>query len=154
MNRARLWRTVPAMAVAAALTGCATPLGGGPNCTQMGADSGITLTWRPADFGEADAATVRLCVGKVCEDRSSGRPSEPMAMAQIPLEQDVGAVTVTVRLTVTSVRDGRVLVRDTARPRLARHQPNGAGCPPTAWTAAFRVHPGKGLVSPKGISLR
>ncbi|QTE00986.1 hypothetical protein [Streptomyces cyanogenus] len=145
-------RTVVALGtVAAALTGCA-PDG---LCTQMDMESGVAVLWRPADFGrQRDAVTVRLCVDGDCAEGASGDPGDPFRSLSVRLPDDVGAGPVPVRLTVTSGEDGRVVVRDSRRARLAEEHPNGRSCPPTAWTAAFRAHPEQGLTSTKGMDLR
>lgn len=137
--------------VAAALTGC-TPDGA---CTLMDMDSGVGVVWRPADFGkQRDAVTVRLCVDGRCAQRPSGDPGDPVRTLSVRLPDDVGAGPVPVKLTVTAGKDGRVVVQDSRRARLAEEHPNGRSCPPTSWTASFRVHPEKGLTSPKGVKLQ
>ncbi|POX62493.1 hypothetical protein C3492_17370 [Streptomyces sp. Ru62] len=144
-------RVVVALGTVAALTGCAQ----GRACTQADMESGVAVLWRPADFGEQrDAVTVRLCVDGRCEERASGDPGDPFAMVSVRLPDDIGAGPVPVRLTVTSRQDGRVVVRDGARARLREQHPNGRSCPPTAWTAAFRAHPEKGLTSTEDMDLR
>ncbi|MFI6610733.1 hypothetical protein [Streptomyces sp. NPDC050507] len=65
-----------------------------------------------------------------------------------------GSITVPVRLTVTSARSGDTVVEDSTRAALKEQHPNGASCSPTAWTATFRAHPDKGLISPEGMKLR
>ncbi|WP_030993525.1 MULTISPECIES: lipoprotein [unclassified Streptomyces] len=144
-------RVVVALGTVAALTGCAQ----GRACTQADMESGVAVLWRPADFGEQrDAVTVRLCVDGTCEERASGDPGDPLARVSVRLPDDIGAGPVPVRLTVTSRKDGRVVVRDSARARLGERHPNGRSCPPTAWTAAFRAHPEKGLTSAGDMDLR
>ncbi|MEU9951269.1 hypothetical protein [Streptomyces sp. NPDC047939] len=59
-----------------------------------------------------------------------------------------------VRLTVTSAKSGDTVVEDSTRAALKEQHPNGASCSPTAWTATFRAHPDKGLISPEGMKLR
>ena len=144
---------VLAVCSAAALTGCSSP-GPAVACTKTGMRSGVTVGWRPADFGGRDAARIRLCVEGTCEERASGDPGDPFRSVTVRLPDDVGAVTVPVRLTVTSARTGDPVVADGARAKLAERHPNGRSCPPTAWTAVYRAEPGKGLTSPKGLSLQ
>ncbi|MEU6595310.1 hypothetical protein ABZ923_39975 [Streptomyces sp. NPDC046881] len=145
------WIVVALGAVAAAVTGCAPDR----MCTQADMESGVAVLWRPADFGaRQDAVTVRLCVDGRCAERASGDPGDPFRSLSVRLPDDVGAGPVPVRLTVTSRKDGRVVVRDSRRARLAEQHPNGRACPPTAWTAAFRAHPEKGLTSTQGMDLR
>ncbi|PZH19124.1 hypothetical protein C1I97_03065 [Streptomyces sp. NTH33] len=146
-------RILLTLGTAVALTGCSV-FGQAPVCTLMDMDSGVSVVWRPADFGGTDAATVRVCVEDRCVERASGDADVPFARVSVRLPDDIGATTVPVRLKVTAARDGRVVVEDSRRMRLAKQQPNGASCPPTVWTAAFRAHPAKGLTSPKGLSLR
>ncbi|MEV5386034.1 membrane lipoprotein lipid attachment site-containing protein [Streptomyces sp. NPDC052721] len=144
-------RIVMALGAVAALTGCAPD---GP-CTLADMESGVAVLWRPADFGrQRDAVTVRLCVDGSCAEGPSGDPGDPFRSLSVRLPDDVGAGPLPVRLTVTSRKDGRVVVRDSRRARLAEEHPNGRSCPPTAWTAAFRAHPEKGLTPTKGMDLR
>ncbi|MET9504522.1 hypothetical protein ABZY42_22855 [Streptomyces sp. NPDC006622] len=138
----------------AALSGCALPGREAP-CTLIGMDSAVGVLWVPADFGRAaDAALVRVCAGKRCAQRASGRPDDPYASVSVRLPDDVGPVTVPVRLTVTSAADGRVLVADEVAARLTEQHPNGPSCSPTAWTASYRAHPERGLVAAAGTGLR
>ncbi|MEU0834705.1 hypothetical protein [Streptomyces sp. NPDC005969] len=138
--------------LAAALTGCSF-LGQDTPCTKVGGDSHVSAVWRPADFGGRDAARIRLCVDGTCEERTSGSPGDPFASLSVRLPDDIGASTVPVRLTVTSVKSGDTVVEDSTRARLKEQHPNGTSCPPTLWTATFRAHPDKGLTSPEGMKL-
>ncbi|MFB7334301.1 hypothetical protein ACFC00_22045 [Streptomyces adustus] len=146
-------RTLVIPLLAVALTGCSF-LGRNTSCTLVGAESGVSAVWLPADFGGQDAARIRLCVNSTCRERTSGGPDDPFASLFVRLPDDVGASTLPVRLTVTSAMSGDTVVEDSTRARLTRWNPNGVSCPPTAWTAAFRVHPDKGLVSPEGMRIR
>jgi hypothetical protein len=137
----------------AALTGC-SHLDQGAPCTEADMDSGVAVVWRPADFGNQDAASIRLCVDGNCKEMASGSPDDPIARVSVRLPQDVGPTTVPVRLRVTSKNDSRVVVEDSRRARLREQHPNGASCAPTAWTATFRADPDKGLTSTKGMTLR
>lgn len=139
--------------LAAALAGCSV-LGSDTLCTQADTDSGVAIRWRPADFGGPDAVMIRLCADSTCKEQTSGSPEEPLAVMRVRLPDDIGASTVPVRLTVTSVKNGDTVVEDRTRARLTAQQPNGPSCPPTAWTATFRAHPSKGLTSPKGLKLQ
>ncbi|MFE1439079.1 hypothetical protein [Streptomyces sp. NPDC058739] len=139
--------------LAAALTGCSV-LGSDTLCTQAGADSDVSVLWRPADFGGPDAVTIRLCVDGICKGRTSGSPEEPLAAMRVRLPDDIGPSTVPVKLTVTSAENGDTVVEDGIRARLTAQQPNGPSCSPTAWTATFRAHPERGLTSPKGMRLQ
>ncbi|MFE1288920.1 lipoprotein [Streptomyces sp. NPDC058751] len=146
-------RTLLTALSAAALTGCSF-LGPGAPCTLADADSGVSAKWRPADFGGLDAATIRLCVNSVCEERKSGDPDDPFMSLSVRLPDDVGAATLPVRLSVTSTKSGDTVVEDGVRARLKEYRPNGTSCPPGVWTATFRAHPVKGLTSPEGLKLR
>jgi hypothetical protein len=72
----------------------------------------------------------------------------------VGLGDDVGAATVPVRRTVTSTKDGRVVIDGEIQARLTEQHPNGASCSPMAWTATFRAYPAKGLTSTEGVALR
>lgn len=146
-------RVLLAPLLGVALAGCSF-LGQGPLCTLTDMDSHVRAVWRPADFGGSDAVKIRLCVDGACEERTSGGPEDPFLAMTIPLPEDIGASTVRVRLTVTSVKSGDTVVEDGARVRLTEQHPNGTACPPTAWTATFRVRPDKGLTSAEGMKLQ
>ncbi|MGW0998460.1 hypothetical protein ACWD5V_35355 [Streptomyces sp. NPDC002523] len=89
-----------------------------------------------------------------CEERTSGSPDDPFARLVVRLPDDIGASTVPVQLTVTSVKNSDKVVEDSTQAKLTEQHPNGASCPPTVWTATFRAHPDKGLTSPKGMKLQ
>ncbi|MFD9466815.1 hypothetical protein [Streptomyces sp. NPDC060027] len=137
----------------AALTGCSL-LGQNMPCTLVGGDSRVSAVWLPADFGGRDAATIRLCVNRTCEEHASGSPGDPFASLSVRLPDGIGASTLPVRLTVTSAKSGATVVEDSTRARLTEQHPNGRSCPPTVWTATFRAHPDKGLTTPKGMNLQ
>ncbi|WP_392749772.1 MULTISPECIES: hypothetical protein [unclassified Streptomyces] len=139
--------------LAAALTGCSL-LGQDTPCTKADEDSQVSAVWRPADFGGLDAARIRLCVDGTCKERTSGSPDDPFLRMSVPLPDAVGASTLPVRLTVTSAKSGDTVIEDSTRARLTEQHPNGTSCPPTVWTATFRAHPTKGLISPKGMKLQ
>ncbi|MFD6416246.1 hypothetical protein [Streptomyces sp. NPDC060194] len=145
-------RAVTVLVAVAVLSGCS---GGGTKvCTLVDMDSGVSVRWRPADFGAADAATLRLCVGEVCEERRSGGDDPSFVPGlSIPLPEADGPGPVRVRLSVTSAADGSRLVTDAVDATLEEQHPNGEGCEPTAWTAAFRATP-TGLTAPEGLPLR
>ncbi|MDW8803381.1 hypothetical protein P1P68_00775 [Streptomyces scabiei] len=104
--------------------------------------------WQPADFGGRDAARIRLCADDTYEERPSGSPDDPFASPAVRLPDGMGASTVPVRLTVTSVKSGDTVVEDSTRAELTEQRPNGTSCPPTTWTVTFRAHPDKDLTSP------
>ncbi|WP_055595929.1 hypothetical protein [Streptomyces hirsutus] len=146
-------RILLVLATAAALTGCSA-WGQETLCTKAGMNSEVSVVWRPADFGGTDAAVIRVCVEDRCEEQKSGDADNPIAGVSVRLPDDIGAVTVPVRLKVTAARDERVVVDDSRRARLTEQHPNGASCPPDAWRATFRADPAKGLTSPEGLSLQ
>jgi hypothetical protein len=96
---------------------------------------------------------MQLCVDGACEERTSGSHDDPFASLPVRLRDDVGANTVSARLTVTSVKSGDTVVEDGTRAVLAEQHLSGTSCSPTTWTATFRAHPDKGLTSPKGMKL-
>ncbi|SDC55670.1 hypothetical protein [Streptomyces prasinopilosus] len=146
-------RVLLTLATVAALTGCSV-FGQNASCTRADRDSAVSVVWRPADFGGTDAAVVRVCVEDGCEERESGDADDPVAGVSVRLPDDIGAVTVPVRLKVTTARDDRIVVDAGRRARLTEQHPNGTSCAPGAWTATFRADPDKGLTSPEGLSLR
>jgi hypothetical protein len=137
---------------AAALTGCSL-FGQQTPCSLAAADSHVSAVWRPADFGGRDAARIRFCVDGRCEERSSGSPDDPFASLPVRLPDDIGPATVPVRLVVRFAQGGPPLVQD-GTATLTEQRPNGSACPPTVWTATFRVDPDKGLTSPKDLKLQ
>lgn len=146
-------RALLTMVLAASLTGCSL-LGQDTSCPQADADSQVAVVWRPADFGDRDAVRIRLCVDGTCKVRTSGSPDDPFATMLVQLPDDIGASTVPVQVTVTSVKSGDTVVEDSTRAKLTEQHPNGTSCSPTVWTATFRAHPDKGLTSPKGMKLQ
>jgi hypothetical protein len=111
-------------------------------CTLIAMDSAVSVDWEPSAFGEPDAVVVRLCADGTCEERSSGGTEEaPFGRLAVRLPQDAGPAEVAVRVTVTDAVTGRVLVEDRATAKLEVRHPNGEGCPPTAWTAGYRLAP-------------
>ncbi|MEU3553947.1 hypothetical protein [Streptomyces fragilis] len=151
-TRHRLLLAAGTLTALTALAGCSGS-GDGPVCTLIGMDSGVTVAWRTADFPD-DTTTVRVCVNGTCEERRSAEAEVPVLRVTVPLRQDIGGKTVTVRLTVTAGKDEHVVTTDARRVKLTEQHPNGASCPPTAWTATLRAHPSKGLISAKGLPLR
>ncbi|MFE2042559.1 hypothetical protein ACFXAZ_16850 [Streptomyces sp. NPDC059477] len=149
----RVLLTAGALATLAAVSGC-TIFGQESPCTMVGMDSSVSVIWLPSDFGATDAATIRLCVADRCEERTSGDAADPFARLAVRLPDDIGAVTVPVRLTVTEVDGGRVVVTDARETRLTEEWPNGEGCAPVAWTATYGVTPGEGLGAAEGVALR
>ncbi|WP_327269482.1 hypothetical protein OG233_20650 [Streptomyces sp. NBC_01218] len=143
--------TFSALLAASLLTGCS--LSEDEPCTLLDAKSEVSLLWRAADFGAADAATLRLCVGKVCEQRRSGGLDRPFSSLSVPLPDADGPGPVPVRLTVTTTAGGKETVTDSAEATLAEQNPNGRNCGPTVWTATFRAEP-TGLTDPKGLALQ
>ncbi|WP_317443415.1 hypothetical protein [Streptomyces collinus] len=146
-------RALLAPLLAISVTGCSLS-GQDTLCTKTGANSQVSTVWQPSDFGGRDEARIRLCVDDTCEERSSGSPHDPFASLSVQLPEDIGASTVPIRLIVTSTKSGDTVVEDSTRARLTEQHPNGKACPPTAWTATFRAHPDKGLISPKGMKLQ
>ncbi|MBL3668354.1 lipoprotein [Streptomyces sp. M2CJ-2] len=146
-------RILLTLGAAAALTGCSV-FGRDGACTRADMDSEVAVVWRPADFGGTDAAVIRVCVDDRCEEQRSGDADDPIAGVSVRLPDDIGAVTVPVRLKVTAARDDRVVVDDSRRARLTEQRPNGTSCSPVAWTATFRADPAEGLTSPEGLSLQ
>lgn len=140
-------RALLAPLLAVTLTGCSF-LGQDSLCTEADAHSQVSAVW-PADFGGRDAARIRLCVDGTREERTSGSPDDPLAVMRVRLPDDIGASTVPVRLTVTSVKNGDTVVEDSTRARLTAQQPNGPPCSPTAWTATFRAHPDRAPPHPR-----
>ncbi|MGW2827044.1 hypothetical protein ACWC24_39625 [Streptomyces sp. NPDC001443] len=142
---------IPLLAVA--LTGCSQPGGESP-CTMADAESQISVRWRPADFGDQDAATIMLCVNSTCKQRTSGSPDDPLASLSVRLSDTAGASALPVRLTVMSAKSGETVVEDSTRAKLTEQYPNGPSCLPAVRTVTFRAHPDKGLVSPAGMKLQ
>ncbi|MEV4876168.1 hypothetical protein [Streptomyces cyaneofuscatus] len=135
----------------ASLAGCAGRQGA--MCTLTDMDSGVSVIWRPADFEGTGGATLRVCVDRICEERASGNPSDPIGMASVRLPDDIGGKKVPVELTVTPAK-GSSPVTYTEQAQLTEKRPNGPDCEPVAWVASFRADPVKGLVSPEGFSLQ
>ncbi|MFB7281604.1 hypothetical protein ACFCZV_31410 [Streptomyces hydrogenans] len=118
----------------------------GPDCTDIGAESGVTVTWRPSDFPAG--ARLRLCVDGECRERGAPPVEEPRAFLDVPLPGEEGTREVVLRFAVTDPADGGRVVREFTGPFSLREvTPNGEGCEPTAWRADVRADPREGLVS-------
>ncbi|MER6912787.1 hypothetical protein ABT354_14055 [Streptomyces sp. NPDC000594] len=121
-------------------------------CTQKGGSSGVTVGWDRDDFPRA--ATFRVCAGERCEQAEwTAGADMPMDALLVEMDEDIGGITVPVRLTVTSPRGERI-VEDSARVRLREDHINGRGCDPVLWTAGLTAHPEKGLVPADGPAER
>ncbi|MEV7286053.1 hypothetical protein AB0O01_16025 [Streptomyces sp. NPDC093252] len=146
-------RVLWTLGTAAALSGCTVFGTRSAPCTLATADSSVAVAWRPADFGATDAATLRLCVADRCAEQPSGEADAPYARLDVRLPDDIGAVTVPVRLRVTETAGGRVVVTDARDTRLTEEWPNGEPCGPVVWTAVYRADPVGGLGVVEGLSL-
>ncbi|MER5741070.1 MULTISPECIES: hypothetical protein [unclassified Streptomyces] len=144
-----MMRTSVRLAFAVALlslTGCQAWQG--PNCTDMGAESGVTVTWRPADFPVG--ARLRLCADEECRERAAAPAEDSLALLDVPLPGEDGEREVALRFSVVDPAGGGRVVREfSGRFALRRVTPNGEGCEPTAWRADVRADPRAGLV-PEG----
>ncbi|GAA2252914.1 hypothetical protein GCM10010232_46820 [Streptomyces amakusaensis] len=147
MRKTLLLAALPVLA----LTGCTADEA--LNCTKKGMDSAVSVVWQPADFERTGGATIRLCANGDCEERASLNPEDPFETLSVRLPDDIGPKKLPVELTVTPAKGGEPL-KDTETAQLVKEQPNGPGCEPTVWRAAFRAHPEKGLIPPKGLSLQ
>ena len=137
----------------ALLTAGCTASGESRVCTAVDAESEVRVVWKPADFADEEAFTVRLCARDACKERSVTVNDDPLTTISVRLGDDAGPGTVPVRFTATA-DDGRIVLDDRAGIRLEKHQPNGESCAPTAWQGALRAVPGGGLVSAGGMPVR
>ncbi|GGR63686.1 hypothetical protein [Streptomyces roseolus] len=147
-------------AAAALLTaGCLGPPGN--ICTLIGADSGVTVSRRPADFPAG--SRYRICADGTCREPSAPAAGDDTAFLQVRLPEEDGPREVTVRFAVIAPPDepageesaggepaggGRVVHAFSTRVALRAATPNGEKCGPTVWQAGVRVDPRKGLVGP------
>ncbi len=131
------------------VTGCGMGLGDGERiCTMIGGDSGVDVWWEPADFMDQvgkGPLRVRVCAQDVCDtyDLEKLDPA-PRPSFFVRLEKDVGAVSVPVRVTVST--EGRELYDERATVKLGKSQPNGEHCEPTLYQARVTVDPERGLL--------
>ncbi|MFE0625593.1 hypothetical protein ACFW3D_01325 [Streptomyces sp. NPDC058864] len=129
------------MALAMAV-GCGALGADGPDCTDIGAHSGVRLL-----FDTEPGTTYRLCAGAVCTRTGTGDGQEMLLVLDLP--EPAGPERVAVRFTGTP-RDaggtaGRAAVDERTEVTLEKWQPNGPGCEPTAYQAHLGYEPGKGL---------
>lgn len=119
----------------------------GPECTLIGAESGVGF-YR-IDYAFPDYHTryhVRACVGDECADWTGDR-REAYAL-WVPLGGVSGPTTVSATLTLTSPIDRvEVVFEDSTSVDLTIHQPNGPGCEPTVYQGTVEVTRGGDLVS-------
>lgn len=106
-------------------------------CTAIGAEPGVSfdltdvLTHHPVDVG--------VCVEETCVHRhaSRGRWEWIFVEDQTLMEPGVATVSVVVKRRIT----GQTLMQDRSSDQLHEFQPNGPGCPPSVYQAAFEVRP-------------
>ncbi|MFF1510757.1 hypothetical protein [Streptomyces sp. NPDC058326] len=133
---------VAMVAVLSAATGCQR--GDRQVCTLIGAESGVSVVYRPTDF--AAGAHYRLCVDEACRElRTTGSP-EPVGHFTVPLPEATGEQRTTVRLRVTDPASGRTVYDRTTEVTLRKSTPNGPKCDPTVWQAGLRADVREGLV--------
>ncbi|MEU4096890.1 hypothetical protein [Streptomyces sp. NPDC026673] len=142
----RLWGKLGAIVPLLAITGCGAFGNEGRACTDIGAESGVSVLFDPEP-----GTAYRLCVGAVCTEGEGAPIDTSEALLRVRLPDAVGAKKVTVRLTGTpqfsrGIPKPRRLDVST-RVTLRRTQPNGPGCDPVAYQAALRYEPAKGLVN-------
>ncbi|WP_406395208.1 hypothetical protein [Streptomyces sp. NBC_00887] len=140
------------------VTGCAG-FGGERPCTLIGGESGVVVSWEPADFADSGSQgsdtdsgslVTRLCAQEVCESGTVAKNSDDSAphRSSVALDGDIGEVTVQVRFTVTSRDDGkRVIFDERTDVELRKSQPNGKGCGPTIFRAGLTADPERGLIA-------
>ncbi|WP_406057859.1 hypothetical protein OG462_14545 [Streptomyces sp. NBC_01077] len=143
-GRYRYVRALAAVATVLLAAGCQS--GDRINCTLIGAESGVALTWKPGDFPAG--AHYRLCVDQVCKDRQAQPSDDSLAMLRLPMPEVTGEKQVTVRLQVTDPAADRTVYDRSAPFTLRKHAPNGEACGPVVWSTGIRVDPERGLVSP------
>ncbi|MFD9046541.1 hypothetical protein [Streptomyces zaomyceticus] len=146
------FRSVRAPAAVAALLLVAGCQSAGPRaCTLIGAESGVTFTWDPADFPAG--SPYRLCVDRVCRNHPARPSDDPLAFFTVELPEVTGERRVTVRFQVGAPADApageRTVYDRTATVTLRKHAPNGERCDPVVWQAAVRADLRHGLVSPE-----
>ncbi|MFH9721822.1 hypothetical protein ACH4M4_02485 [Streptomyces sp. NPDC017254] len=138
---------MPALAAVAALllvAGCQSP--DRRPCTLIGAESGVTVTWDPADFPAG--SSYRLCVDRVCRSQGARPSDDPLAFFTVELPEVTGEQRVTVRFQVGGPAGDRTVYDRTVPLTLRRHAPNGEGCDPVVWQAGVRADLRRGLVAP------
>ncbi|WP_328944963.1 hypothetical protein OG259_29210 [Streptomyces sp. NBC_00250] len=133
-------------AVATVLLAAGCQSEGRIRCTLIHSESGVTLTWKPADFPAG--AHYRFCVDEVCKERQDVAASDPFVVFSLHMPEVTGEKRVTVRLRVTDPAADRTVYDRSAPFTLRRSAPNGEACGPVVWQAGVRADPVRGLVSP------
>lgn len=119
--------------------GCGALGADGPDCTGIGAHSGVRLL-----FDTQPGTTYRLCAGAVCTRSATGDGRELLLVLDLP--EPAGPKRVPVRFTGTSTGASTgPAVDERLEVTLEKWQPNGPGCEPTAYQARLGYEPGKGL---------
>ncbi|WUD73450.1 hypothetical protein OG937_18060 [Streptomyces sp. NBC_00510] len=140
--RTRRWARAGAVIPLVTAVGCGVLGADGPDCTDIGAESGVRLV-----FDTEPGTTYRLCAGAVCSRSGTGDGQEMLLALDLP--EATGPKRVTVRFTGTAQNAPGTATKPAVDERidvtLKKWQPNGPRCEPTAYQAHLGYEPGKGL---------
>ncbi|WP_232832081.1 hypothetical protein [Nocardiopsis sp. FIRDI 009] len=139
-------RLVGTLLMAGAVAGCASALGGGRACTEIGVPVGVALEVAPPDAAGVRSAEVEVCwdgrcrssevelsestesVDEGCEDGTCGARSVPTGGRHgFAFVEGLPAEPVEVRLALLG-EDGEELLTDTVTVTPEMLEPNGPGC--------------------------
>ncbi len=133
MARTRSRRRGVLLGVAFMLTACHS--GGeaaqGP-CSLVGADQGIQVVYGKGPHAHGGRFTMKACVRDECRTVVGVVGPQHPLLVMVGRHQVVDATPVPVRVTVID-QSGREVFRGRTQVAAHRIQPNGPGCPPTAW---------------------
>jgi hypothetical protein len=133
MARARWRRRGVLVGVALLLTAChAGGEGAQGPCSLVGADRGIQVVYAQGLHGQAGHVTMKACVRDECRTVVGVVGPQRPLLVMVGRHQVVDATPVPVHVTVMD-QNGREAFRGRTQVAAHRIQPNGPGCPPTAW---------------------
>ncbi|MGW0310111.1 hypothetical protein [Streptomyces flavidovirens] len=149
---------------------------GARNCTMIGGVPGITVLFEPAEGAAqnptvaptptptptptpelapgpgpapapaSDPAVFRLCVDGRCVERTEASATATPVRMSVRTADDVHGEKLSVRFSVTTVEDRRVIMDDTAEVRMTESWPNGKECDKKGtWSASLDASPETGL---------
>jgi hypothetical protein len=105
-------------------------------CTEIGCDSGVSVTVEGFRAGPADTIKVHACLGSVCRDRTV---AEEPSVVFIDAPESGTVSTVVVSVEVKQGSD--VLVRGRRELTLHKIAPNGERCGPVCYVGFLAISP-------------
>ena len=134
MTPRRRLLVVLALVALSGLAGCVQP----PRaCTEIGAANGVTV--HVLDLVRSDQLDVEVCLDGQCVTAPMSADGPPETFVELPAVDSVAELTY--RVTVRTPGGTVVVPTREITTAANRVQPNGEGCPPTAYQARVSVRP-------------